>query len=101
MAEGQTLFQFGTLAGVPLMGNIGDAAFSKPPMTVTLTAAYLMQGIVPGQDNCIMRPFQTSPSNQAKDVLPQLWAIGTTFELHAPEATALINAGAATLVSVD
>jgi hypothetical protein len=96
MATWPTLFTFGTLAGTPLQGDIGNAAFSNPPMTVTLTQDYLMTA-APGS---MLRPFQTSPSNQGKDVLPQTFASGTTLRLHYPEATALIAADAAVLVSV-
>jgi hypothetical protein len=90
------LYTFGYLAGQPLQADISNAAFSNPGMTVKLTASYQMVD----SGSVVTRPFQTGAKPGPVTQLPQTFPAGTVFRLHFPEATALIAAGAATLVSI-
>jgi hypothetical protein len=96
MTLSPTPYTFGYLGGTPLQGDIGNAAFSNPAMTVELTAVYEMVD----SGSVLTRPFQTGADPGSTQKLPQTFQIGTVLRLHHPEATALIAANAATLVSI-
>jgi hypothetical protein len=89
MAEGARLVEVGTSGVTPINADVTSLG-SAVPVGVVLTADYVMLD-PPGF------PFRQSFTGSAVPQYPHTVASGTTISVLQCEATALVNAGAATL----
>ena len=89
MAEGPRLIQTGTSGLTPINADVRSLG-SAVPVAVVLTADYVMLD-PPGY------PFRPSFTGAVVRQYPHAVASGTTISVLQCEATALVDAGAATL----
>ena len=93
MSESPRLVQTGTVGATPIMVDVTTLG-SATPVKVTLTANYVLAN--PRPPGFPSRPSMTGTDTADLD-FPRTLLSGAIVSFLAAEATALINAGAATL----